>query len=80
MTRHDLDLLAPRSHLFTVRLWSEALGGEQHEVRMQVRHVLSGETRYFRAWPALAAYMQAKMQEFDAESSSTESDLGGADE
>lgn len=36
----------PRTHLFTVRLWVEPLGDEQGE-RMQVRHVLSGETRYF---------------------------------
>ena len=45
----------PRSHLFTVRLWSEALGDGRAEWRGQVRYVASGETRYFRDWSALAA-------------------------
>lgn len=43
-----------RSHLFTVRLWSEALGEGRAEWRGQVRDVISGETRYFRDWSALA--------------------------
>lgn len=53
----------PRTHLFTVRLWVEKLGNGQEEVRMQVKHVLSGETRHFREWPLLVAYLLAKMQE-----------------
>ena len=52
----------PRSYLFTVRLWVEDLGEGQGEVRMQVRHVLSGETRYFRQWAELEAFLLAKLE------------------
>jgi hypothetical protein len=52
----------PRTHLFTVRLWVEPLGDDQGEVRMQVQHVLSRETRYFRAWSDVVAFLLAKMQ------------------
>jgi hypothetical protein len=44
-----------RSHLFTVRLWPEALGDGRAEWRGEVRYVSSGETRYFRDWPTLVA-------------------------
>jgi hypothetical protein len=44
-------------------LWVEALGHGQEEVRMQVKHVLSGETRYFRNGSLLLTYLLAKMQE-----------------
>ena len=36
------------SHLFTLRLWKEPLGDGQAELRFQVKHVLSGESRIFR--------------------------------
>jgi hypothetical protein len=55
----------PQSHLFTVRLWIETLGHGQEEVRMQVRHVLSGETRYFRDGSLLLAYLLTKLQEVE---------------
>jgi len=55
----------PRSYLFTVRVWEEELGGGRAEVRMEVRHVLSGETRHLRTWTELAAYMQAKIETLD---------------
>lgn len=48
-------------HLFTVRLWSEALGDGQYEWRGQVQHVLSGESRYFREWTVLVAYLQTML-------------------
>lgn len=44
-----------RSHLFTVRLWSEAMGDDRVEWRGQVRYVTSGETHYFRDWSTLVA-------------------------
>jgi len=47
-----------RTHLFTLRLWAEALGDGQIEWRGKVQHVLSGQTRYFRDWDALIAYLQ----------------------
>ncbi len=46
------------THLFTVRMWAEALDRERAEWRGQVRHVTSGETRYFRDWPALLAFLR----------------------
>ncbi|MFN2164986.1 MAG: hypothetical protein ACK2U9_01840 [Anaerolineae bacterium] len=47
-----------QSHLFTLRLWPEALGDDQVEWRGQVRHLASGETLYFREWRVLVAFVQ----------------------
>lgn len=63
MDNHEPVLRHPQSHLFTVRLWVETLGHGQEEIRMQVRHVLSGETRYFRDGSLLVSYLLTKMQE-----------------
>ena len=49
------------SQLFTVRVWYELLEADRWEVRMQTRHILSGETRYFREWSLLAAYLVSKL-------------------
>ncbi len=49
--------------LFSIRLWPEALGDGQAEWRGQVRHLPSGETRYFREWPALIAFLQDVLPE-----------------
>lgn len=51
---------AAPSQLFTVRVWWEETEEAQGELRMQVRHVLSGETRYFRSAAGLLAYITAK--------------------
>ncbi len=67
MDTHEPHQLHPQSHLFTVRLWAEAFGEGQREVRMQVKHVLSGETRYFRDWSLLVTYLLEKGQENDFE-------------
>jgi hypothetical protein len=48
-----------RSHLFTVRIWTEALGDGRVEWRGQAQHALSGERRYFRVWPALVSFLLA---------------------
>jgi hypothetical protein len=45
------------SELFTVRLWREQLN-DHWEWRGKVQHVLSGETRYFRDWQTLLAFIQ----------------------
>jgi hypothetical protein len=63
----DPQRLMQRSHLFTVRLWSEPVGDGQYEWRGRVQHVLSGEWRYFREWPALERYVMEKLQELDAQ-------------
>jgi hypothetical protein len=44
------------------------MGAGEHEVRMQVRHVLSGETRYFRTWSDLVAFLLTKLPDPDEES------------
>lgn len=62
------DSLSPRSHLFTVRLWLEDLGHGQSEWRGQVQHVLSGESRYFRDWPSLLAFLQEMLPDDGAAS------------
>jgi hypothetical protein len=49
------------SQLFTLRLWQEGLGDGRKEWRSRVRHVPSGETRHFRDWDALRAYLCAKV-------------------
>lgn len=48
------------SHLFAVRVWLEKVDGGHFEWRGHVEHVMSGERRYFRTWPALAE----KVKEF----------------
>ena len=34
---------------------------------MQAKHILTGETRYFREWPLLATYLASKLDAPDAE-------------
>jgi hypothetical protein len=50
-----------RSNLFTLRVWYEQVEPERREVRLQVRHVLTGETRYFHDWQAPIGYMEGKL-------------------
>ena len=52
---------APSSHLFTLRLWPEDLGGGQIDWRGRVQHVTSGESRYFRDWATLEAFLEELM-------------------
>ncbi len=53
----------PYSHLFTVRLWKEPLGQGQTEVRGEVKHLPSGEVRYFRTWAVLEAFFVQQLAE-----------------
>jgi hypothetical protein len=53
---------SPPSQLFLTRLWLEPRSAEGTSVRIQVRHVLSGETYYFRDWCQAGAYLLAKLQ------------------
>ena len=50
-----------RSQLFTVRVWYEQAERNAPAVRIQARHVLTGETRYFSAWPPLIDYLLTKL-------------------
>jgi hypothetical protein len=49
------------AQLFAIRLWPEDLGAGRAEWRGEVRHLPSGETRYFREWSVLVAFLQAKL-------------------
>jgi hypothetical protein len=42
-----------RSHLFTLRVWSEEIGNGRVEWRGKLQHVTTGEAVYFREWAAL---------------------------
>ncbi len=59
-------------HLFTVRLWLEDLGEGRTEWRGKMKHVLSGEVRYFRDWPTLIALLQALLAEAEKNLAGTE--------
>lgn len=66
----------PRTHLFLVRLWVEPFANDQCEVRMQVKHVLNGETRYFRTWPDVVEFLLAKLQGLEVEHKRSGGDPG----
>ena len=54
---------ASHSYLFNVRLWQECIDENTVELRGEVRHVLSGELRYFREWESLTTYLADKVHE-----------------
>ena len=41
-----------------VRVWLEDLGEGKTEWRGQVKHVVSGEVRYFRNWSGMTTILQ----------------------
>lgn len=44
---------------FVLRLWRAAVDEHRAEWRGRLQQVTTGETRYFRTWPALLAQLQA---------------------
>lgn len=62
------------SHLFTVRLWSDDAHAGPKEWRGQVRHVFSGETRYFCDWSTLIAHLQTLLSECESDTHPTDTD------
>ena len=57
---------AGNSHLFTLRVWYTEPTSDAQELRVQVKHVLTGEVRYFRDWSTIAAYILGKFDDRDA--------------
>ena len=55
------DTAGARTQVFLLRIWYETQEKGEREVRIQARHVLTGEARYFLAWPALTAYLSGKL-------------------
>jgi hypothetical protein len=54
-----------RSHLFTVRVWPEAVAGGL-EFRGSARHLASGSVARFRTWSGLGDFVGSCIQEDDA--------------
>jgi hypothetical protein len=54
----DTPYNAPRSQLFTIRMWREELSDNRVEWRGQVQHVSSGKARYFRDWQTMVTFLQ----------------------
>lgn len=52
------------SQLFTVRVWTESVNQDTKQVRIQVKHVLSGATRTFLQWFQVIEFIQAKLPEY----------------
>lgn len=62
---NNLYQLEPHSQLFTVRIWHNTGQTSEHVPYIQVKHVLSGETRYFSAWSPLIEYLLSKLNSLD---------------
>lgn len=45
------------SHLFTIRVWIEDDADNQMQCRGKLKHIPSGEIRYFRGWTSLIPLM-----------------------
>ncbi len=56
----------PHSHLFTLRVWEEALGEGKAEWRGRVHQVASGETLFFRDWAGLIATLRRMIAKTEA--------------
>jgi hypothetical protein len=63
MTKEEKQETPDSSHLFTVRVWVEQLNSEERQVRIQVKHVLSGAMRTFIRWPKAIAFIMAQIEE-----------------
>ena len=59
------DTAGTRPQAFVVRIWVERQDDGQRGLRIQARHVLTGETRYFLAWSTLTAYLAGKLDSPD---------------
>lgn len=55
------------SHMFTVRLWCEALGNGQSEWRGEVRDVATGQQRFFREWDGMVGFFKVACAAFEPE-------------
>lgn len=48
-----------RTQLFTLRVWTEAVGADRVEIRGTLTHALSGETYHFRNWERLTQLIES---------------------
>jgi hypothetical protein len=63
----DNDASRNASHLFTLRVWREALGDGQDEWRGQISYVPTGETHYVRRWDQLQENLRQCLPGFKLE-------------
>ena len=47
--------------LFTLRLWEESLGDNRSEWRAEIRHLQTGDVRFFRRWDELEVIVDEMM-------------------
>ncbi len=50
-----------RSHVFTLRLWLEDLGGSQREWRGRIQNVQAAQAIYFREWQSMIRFLQENL-------------------
>ncbi len=53
--------LTGRSHVFTLRLWLEELGGSQREWRGWIQNIKPGQAIYFRDWQSMIRFLQENL-------------------
>ena len=63
MSDHELQDLSTPSQLFTVRVWVESTQDGNRQMRVQVKHVLSGTMRTFREWAQVVAFIEDRLQD-----------------
>ena len=56
----------PKRYLFTLHLWQEPLDADQVEWRGRIKHVRSGEIRYFRDSESLYEALMSTLVDIDA--------------
>jgi hypothetical protein len=54
----EQELQHPHSHLFTLRIWEEALGEGNTEWRGRLQEIVTGDTVFFRDWPGLVTTLK----------------------
>jgi hypothetical protein len=63
LSDHELYGLSTPSQLFTVRVWVEPSQDGGTQMRVQVKHVLSGATRTLREWSQVIAFIENRLQD-----------------
>ncbi|MBK8902612.1 MAG: hypothetical protein IPM53_15595 [Anaerolineaceae bacterium] len=64
----------PDSQLFTIRVWQEKVD-DQTQWRGKLRHVPSGEIRYFRGWAALIPLMLDMLRRHPVQTGALQPDM-----
>lgn len=49
------------SQLFVLRIWAEEMGDGRFEIRGQIKHIQSGEVKYYREWSSLQKFLMRRL-------------------